>query len=68
MHRLALSIFFAYFLTNKSIIYRKSVFLHTYFYRKSVFLFAYFIGKVYFCISFFIGKVYFIVFKVLKTK
>lgn len=37
MHRLALSIFFAYFLTNKSIIYRKSVFLNTYFYRKSVF-------------------------------
>lgn len=37
MHRLALSIFFAYFLTNKSIIY-----------RKSVFLFAYFIGKVWF--------------------
>ena len=36
MHRLALSIFFAYFLTNKSIIYRKSVFLHTYFNRKSV--------------------------------
>lgn len=32
MHRLALSIFFA----NKSIIYRKSVFLNTYFYRKSV--------------------------------
>lgn len=25
MHRLALSIFFAYFLTNKSIFYRKSV-------------------------------------------
>lgn len=57
MHRLALSIFFAYFLTNKSIIY-----------RKSVFLFAYFIGKVYFCISFFIGKVCFNIFKVLKTK
>lgn len=37
MHRLALSIFFAYFSINKSIIYRKSVFLHTYFYRKSVF-------------------------------
>ena len=37
MHRLALSIFFAYFLTNKSIIYRKSVLLNTYFYRKSVF-------------------------------
>ena len=37
MHRLALSIFFAYFLTNKSIIYRKSVFIACLFYRKSVF-------------------------------
>lgn len=45
MHRLALSIFFAYFLTNKSIIYRKSVFLHTYFYRKSVFFVCLFYRK-----------------------
>ena len=36
MHRLALSIFFAYFLTNKSIIYRKSVFFEVKIYRKSV--------------------------------
>lgn len=45
MHRLALSIFFAYFLTNKSIIYRKSVLLNTYFYRKSVFFVCLFYGK-----------------------
>lgn len=45
MHRLALSIFFAYFLTNKSIIYRKSVLLNTYFYRKSVFLHIIFYRK-----------------------
>ena len=45
MHRLALSIFFAYFLTNKSIIYRKSVLLNTYFYRKSVFFVCLFYRK-----------------------
>lgn len=45
MHRLALSIFFAYFLTNKSIIYRKSVLLNTYFYRKSVFFVCLFYWK-----------------------
>lgn len=45
MHRLALSIFFAYFLTNKSIIYRKSVLLNTYFYRKSVFFTCLFYRK-----------------------
>lgn len=45
MHRLALSIFFAYFLTNKSIIYRKSVFFACLFYRKSVFLHIYFYRK-----------------------
>lgn len=36
MHRLALSIFFAYFSINKSIIYRKSVFFEVKIYRKSV--------------------------------
>ena len=41
MHRLALSIF----LTNKSIIYRKSVLLNTYFYRKSVFFVCLFYRK-----------------------
>ena len=45
MHRLALSIFFAYFLTNKSIIYRKSVLFNTYFYRKSVFFVCLFYRK-----------------------
>lgn len=45
MHRLALSIFFAYFLTNKSIIYRKSVLLNTYFYRKSIFFVCLFYRK-----------------------
>lgn len=45
MHRLALSIFFAYFLTNKSIIYRKSVLLNTYFYWKSVFFVCLFYRK-----------------------
>lgn len=45
MHRLALSIFFAYFLTNKPIIYRKSVLLNTYFYRKSVFFVCLFYRK-----------------------
>lgn len=45
MHRLALSIFFAYFFTNKSIIYRKSVLLNTYFYRKSVFFVCLFYRK-----------------------
>lgn len=48
MHRLALSIFFAYFLTNKSIIYRKSVLLNTYFYRKSVFFVCLFYRKIVF--------------------
>ena len=45
MHRLALSIFFAYFLTNKSIIYRKSVLLNTYFYMTSVFFVCLFYRK-----------------------
>ena len=36
MHRLALSIFFAYFSINKSIFYRKSVFFKVEIYRKSV--------------------------------
>ena len=54
MHRLALSIFFAYFLTNKSIIYRKSVLLNTYFYRKSVFFVCLFYRKS----VFFEGKIY----------
>lgn len=36
MHRLALSIFFAYFSTNKSIIYRKSVVFEVKIYRKIV--------------------------------
>lgn len=56
MHRLALSIFFAFFFTNKSIIYRKSVFLNIYFYRKSVFFACLFYRKSVFLHIYFYRK------------
>lgn len=48
--------FFAYFSSNKSIIYRKSVFLHTYFYRKSVFFTCLFYRKSVFLHIYFYRK------------